>query len=292
MRGGGRTRAVFVIAAMTGCGLFPSLDDLTAKPDAESSDVVTSDSPFEASVDASADAKDASADVKVDASGDGACTGTAGPTQVAASGVCIDSTEVTNGQYKQFLAASFTASMPPECSWNTSYEPSSWPPGTGTDDYPVAYVNWCDAYAFCEWAGKRLCGRIGGGPIAPSSAANASLDQWYSACSHAADGQHAFPYGNTFSSSACNGPEHDSGATLPVGFLQTCTGGYASMVDMVGNVYEWENGCSAATGASDSCLQRSGSFTDPSGSTQTCAYSRTAARNFSDNDIGFRCCGL
>jgi hypothetical protein len=60
---------------------------------------------------------------------------------------------------------------------------------------------------------------------------------------------------------------------------------------MVGNVYEWEDGCSGATGATDTCLQRSGSFYDPPGVTETCAYARaTTARSFADNDIGFRCC--
>lgn len=282
-------RGLIACAVMTSCGLFPSLDDLTQKADA-SGDVSTNDATFEAGADATPDAGggDVANDVTTT---DGGCPGTGGPTPVAIAGFCVDSTEVTNAQYKQFLAASFGSTGLAECAWNTSYVPTGgWPPPGGTDDYPVAYANWCDAYAFCKWAGKRLCGRVGGGPISPTSVANAALDQWYAACSHEADGQHAFPYGNTFSSAACNGPERDAGATLPVGFLKTCTGGYATMVDMVGNVYEWEDGCNSTNGATDTCVQRSGSFTDPPGIQQTCAYSRTAARNFADNDIGFRCC--
>jgi formylglycine-generating enzyme required for sulfatase activity len=273
---------VVVCLVMAGCGLFPSLDDLTQKPDAagdaSTNDVSTND----------VSTNDAPNDVTTTDSG---CPGSGGPTPVAVSTFCVDSTEVTNAQYKPFLAASFGSTGLAECAWNTSYVPTQkWPPPPGSDDYPVAYVNWCDAYAFCKWAGKRLCGRVGGGPNVSTSVANASLDQWYAACSHEANGQHAYPYGNTFSPTACNGPELDAGAALPVGFLQTCTGGYPSFVDMVGNVYEWEDACNAATGASDSCVQRSGSFADPPGSTQTCAYSRTALRNFADNDIGFRCC--
>jgi formylglycine-generating enzyme required for sulfatase activity len=273
---------------MTGCGLFPSLDDLTQKGDAAVVDVSVTDVTTGTDAGSEASAADASPDVTKT---DGGCPGTAGPTMVPISGFCIDSTEVTYAQYKQFIAASFGSTGLAECAWNTTYVPTQkWPPAPGTDDYPVAYTNWCDAYAFCKWAGKRLCGRVGGGPNVVTSVANVSLDQWYAACSHEADGQHAYPYGNTFSPTACNGPERDAGATLPVGFLSTCTGGYSTMVDMVGNVYEWEDACGAATGASDSCVQRSGSFYDPPGSTQTCAYSRTALRNFADNDIGFRCC--
>lgn len=278
-------RLALACSLIAGCGLFPSLDDLSQKPDA-AADVSTNDvSTNDAST------NDVAAEAGSDAATDGGCPGTAGPKPVAIASFCVDSTEVTNAEYKQFVASAFGTTGLAECAWNTTYLPkSNWPPAPGADDYPVAYVNWCDAYAFCKWAGKRLCGRVGGGPNVSSSVANAALDQWYAACSHEADGQHAYPYGNTFSPTACNGPERDAGATLPVGFLTTCTGGYPSIVDMVGNVYEWEDACNAATGATDNCVQRSGSFTDPPGSTQTCAYSRTALRNFADNDIGFRCC--
>src|SRR5262249_6416251 len=80
---------------------------------------------------------------------------------------CIDATEVTNGAYKAFLAASPDPSAQPAfCGWNTDYSPSSF---YGPDDHPVVYVDWCDAYAYCEAAGKRLCGAIGGGAVATAN---------------------------------------------------------------------------------------------------------------------------
>ena len=49
--------------------------------------------------------------------------------------------------------------------------------------FPVVGVNWCQAYGFCKSAGKRLCGRIGGGANAFTDYASAAASQWYNACS-------------------------------------------------------------------------------------------------------------
>ncbi|MBI1790719.1 MAG: formylglycine-generating enzyme family protein [Acidobacteria bacterium] len=55
----------------------------------------------------------------------------------------IDKTEVTQGQYAKFLAA--TGRKPP---YHWSRRPA--------DDYPIYNVDWEDARAYCAWAGKRL----------------------------------------------------------------------------------------------------------------------------------------
>ncbi len=78
---------------------------------------------------------------------DGPCPNLPGPPLVPAGTSCIDSTEVTVGQYTAFLTAKAgdTSGQPIECSaWNTSLVPNTWPQ-TG-DDIPVAYANWCQAY--------------------------------------------------------------------------------------------------------------------------------------------------
>lgn len=60
----------------------------------------------------------------------------------------IDTTEVTNARYKEFLDANPNHSPP-----------TNWAGGTypeGKDDYPVTGVTWQDAAAYAAWAGKRL----------------------------------------------------------------------------------------------------------------------------------------
>jgi hypothetical protein len=91
---------------------------------------------------------------------------------------CIDSTEVTNAHYAAFLAMSPTPS-------------SGWPAPVDQGRHPVTFVDWCDAFAFCRWAGKRLCGKIGDGANAPADLANAAKSQWFNACT--AGGTKAYP---------------------------------------------------------------------------------------------------
>src|SRR5260370_40886093 len=51
-------------------------------------------------------------------------------------------------------------------------------PGT----WPRTSVDWCDALAYCTWAGKHLCGKIGGGPIPVAQVLTANASQWFLAC--------------------------------------------------------------------------------------------------------------
>ena len=90
---------------------------------------------------------------------DGACEQGLGPPAVRVEGVCVDSTEVTNAHYQAFLEQMPSAAAGPDvCDWNDSFVPQGWPLATGTEDHPVGGVDWCDANAYCAWAGKRLCG--------------------------------------------------------------------------------------------------------------------------------------
>jgi formylglycine-generating enzyme required for sulfatase activity len=152
----------------------------------------------------------------------------------------------------------------------------------------VSNVDWCDAFAYCAFAGKRLCGKIGGGPVAADAAADPAQDEWFAACSHADDGQHAFPYGNVYDAATCNA---SSGARVAVGSFPGCVGGYPGLFDMAGNVWEWENRClrgAAADAATDPCGTRGGGFS--SGTSSTCANAQSDLRSTALEKVGFRCC--
>jgi sulfatase modifying factor 1 len=255
-------KLVVVVALAYGCGLFPDLSGLGGNADGG-------------------------------LGGDAAtCQGEAGPPGVAVGPYCVDSTEVTNAEYAAFVASKPDPTQQvAACSWNTSFAQSPAPPVVAAD-LPAVWLDWCDARAYCAWAGKRLCGAIGGAAQVADAAAlvNAASDEWYQACSKG--GAFTYPYGAGYDSARCNVPDNDAGALLSASATATCSGGYAGIVDMVGNADEWENACESgsADASDDPCTRRSGSFMDPVGTLQTCAFSRVQRRGGSDSDIGFRCC--
>jgi formylglycine-generating enzyme required for sulfatase activity len=222
---------------------------------------------------------------------------------------CMDRTEVPSEDYAAFLASSpATAGQAAACSWNDSFAPdvsTTCAPPSGKYDpvarprSPVSCVDWCDAKRYCEWTGKRLCGSIEGGANATTSFADASKSQWYRACSHAGDS--AFSYGNSYQSSYCAGVDNPAVQPIQVASAPACQGGYDGLFDMSGNVAEWEDSCSASSGAADNCLIRGGSLENAESTVPSllCNSSAvgdstpspaTAKRNIKDNFIGIRCC--
>jgi sulfatase modifying factor 1 len=198
-------------------------------------------------------------------------------------------------QYADFLRVKNgnTSGQPAACQWNATFTPQNWPPA-GSTDQAVVGVNWCDAYMYCAWAGKRLCGAVGGGPSDPADWVNAAVSEWFNACTHDDDGSHAYPYGNTYDPSACNGT--DFGAHAPLSSQSTCQGGYPGIFDMSGNVIEWEDSCSSAAadsgdppGADDCCNLRGGGFNQGSDQLR-CDLGLCTARAAGGGDNGFRCC--
>jgi formylglycine-generating enzyme required for sulfatase activity len=163
-------------------------------------------------------------------------------------------------------------------------------PLTSKGNFPVGCVDWCDAHAYCEGVGKRLCGKIGGGTTPPAAFADASQSQWYNACS--SGGVNAYPYGKTESQTACDGKNSGNASTVAVGSLKGCqstAGGYDGIWDMSGNAAEWEDSCEATVGDQDSCHIRGGSFLNY-GALSSCTVDYSQARNTNGFSIGFRCC--
>lgn len=214
---------------------------------------------------------------------------------------CVDATEVTNGAYKKFLAAA----EPPEAGaqiapcepWNTTYESPSWT-GTELDDHPVGSLDWCDAYAYCKWAGKRLCAAVGGGPLDFNNGFGTAASEWWLACTRG--GTRVYPYGSTYDPQACVGLDYDAGPQTPplaVGAASGCQGGYTGLFDMSGNVSEFLDSCSTTPNPScgtsgpecDLCMLVGGGLHDGQ-SRLVCSYENTVNRNSHYDDNGFRCC--
>jgi formylglycine-generating enzyme required for sulfatase activity len=202
---------------------------------------------------------------------------------------CVDRTEVTVTAYEGFLAGSpSTSSQPDECEWNGDFTPTgSWPPAPGTGDRPVTFVDFCDALAFCAKAGKRLCGGMGGSAAPFDGYAKASTSEWFNACSET--GKRAYPYGGTYDGSACNGADYGTSAPVKTGSAPKCEGGFSGLLDMSGNVFEWENSCESTGGATDKCRIRGGGY-NSNGTNLRCDVAADAPRSTATVTIGFRCC--
>lgn len=256
-------------------------------PDAGEGDATVPDAstPIEAGTDGSSSSGADGASVDAHTEG---CAGTAGPKMVrvtAPSGsYCIDSTEVTAAQYAQFVAAGVpVSSQPAECAFNTSFAPKK---DVAADQLPARHVNWCDARAYCAWAGKRLCGAVGGGPNLYDNP-NLTTEEWFTACS--ANNTKTYPYGPTYDGSRCSGME--AGDVLVFAGSKTgCEGGFPGLFDMSGNVREWQDACkSELTGGTETCVTRGGASDDPA-AMLACGARATDPRNYTTAHLGFRCC--
>jgi formylglycine-generating enzyme required for sulfatase activity len=223
-----------------------------------------------------------------------ACPTAGGPVMVQLpEGYCIDSTEVTRSQYESWLQSvpSFDDQIT-ECSWNTDYAPEEycWAyayHGDGSEHHPQVCVDWCDAFAFCKAVGKRLCGRIGGGPFPKYFSADDTLSQWGNACASGA-AKNLYPYGPVYDGKSCNGVGFLLGATAPVGSIATCQStiqGYGGVFDLSGNVIEFEDSCEAG-----SCRARGGAYFEGKEKLVCTPAYDNISLNFTGQGVGFRCC--
>ena len=164
---------------------------------------------------------------------------------------CIDATETTNREYNAFLADPPPFNPQPKgCEGH-----SSW--GTTTTDASLLDVardktTWCDAFAYCKWSGKQLCGHIGDGALQDLTTYNdMNKAAWVWACM-SGDAANAYPFGASWDPRVCNSGEAlegvDAGTPTvkPPKSYPDCHGfgaPYDRIFDLAGNVNEWVSAC-------------------------------------------------
>ncbi|MEK7304633.1 MAG: formylglycine-generating enzyme family protein [Nitrospirota bacterium] len=136
----------------------------------------------------------------------------------------IDKFELTNGRYLEFVKA--TSHRIPQNPKNATR--NLWQGDTITEslaDRPVVNVDWADAQAYCQWAGKRL----------PTEA------EWEKAAKGTADRR--FPWGNVEPTNKhlnFNQQWIGEKTLMPVGSYELGKSPFG-VYDMAGNVWEWVN---------------------------------------------------
>lgn len=130
----------------------------------------------------------------------------------------MDQTEVTNAMYAACVEAGGCL-IPISSGSETHLEYFRNPT---YDAYPVLYVSWANARAYCQWAGRRL----------PTEA------EWEKAA-RGPDGQ-IFPWGDAAPNPSRANFNNNVGDTSAVGSFPT-NASYYGAFDMAGNVWEWVN---------------------------------------------------
>jgi formylglycine-generating enzyme len=217
-----------------------------------------------------------------DAAPDGACgAGQDGRPMARVGTTCVDVYEVTVAAYTTFVATSpAVPDAGPQCGANDIHvDPGC--VGTPPTDAPQTCVDWCDAYSYCAWAGKRLCGDLGGGALAVGDQDRATHDAWYRACAGLDDRTYA--YGSTYDGGAC---QTRAAPLVPVGAKKACVTP-EGVHDLNGNATEWIDSCTAPSTSADCYAHGGDSLSDDRGK---CAGAERIGRFDRRTTLGFRCC--
>jgi len=234
----------------------------------------------------------------VDGGAGRSCPAGRGAAMILYDGFCIDERETTFADYRAFVAddagaSSAGSSVPAECAFKTSFLPLDWPRAVAEDPLPASEVDWCDAWAYCAWAGKRLCGGDHGAAL-PFASLTDPTDEWFRACTNGRTTK--FPYGTSFDVRICNVAGY-AGGTNQVeapGAATACHGLAAPLdrvTDLVGNVAEWTRSCEHLDGvdaAAEACHLRGAHFY--AASQDGCNDDDSLPRAEEETKAGIRCC--
>jgi formylglycine-generating enzyme required for sulfatase activity len=228
----------------------------------------------------------------------------------------IEQDETSVGEYAQFVAAARTTPVPwttsSWCAWKDGGAPSD-PAGDPDDacrkttmdedvpqfamNKPIRCVDWCDARAYCLWAGKDLCLNVANAAGTPGEAPQLGRHflQFEWACGQVP--LDPFPSGTSndgtcrLGGGACAlvGTQRRCGPTER-GENPGCTTA-AGAHDMFGNVREWLYGCRLENVEAPSSSCRTGGYSFLSSSEgRSCVVLDELAKDQRVRDLGFRCC--
>ena len=192
----------------------------------------------------------------------------------------IDQTEVTNGMY----ALCVKDGVCQEPSQADSHTRESYYGNSTYADYPVIYVSWDQAQAYCHWVGARL----------PTEA------EWEKAARGTDERQ--YPWGNEAPSNLLLNYGDQIGDTTPVGSYPSGASPY-EVLDLSGNVWEWvadwfdgdyytASPYKDPQGPDDGQLHvtRGGSWSQPEKyGLNTATWRAMALPEYTKDDLGFRC---
>jgi iron(II)-dependent oxidoreductase len=192
----------------------------------------------------------------------------------------MDVYEVTNAQYRKFVQATGHKEPVEESVWTTDIYKPWHDTNFNRDAQPVMCINWDDAVAYADWAGKRL----------PTEA------EWEKAARGGLVGK-KYIWGDEQKLDNCCGT-----STSPVGSFGLAPNGYG-LYDMDGNVCEWcadwyDENYYAISPKSNPTGPSSGSYrvirgaSFDAGAAFLCglvAYRLCSDQSYSGISLGFRC---